>query len=71
MQIIVLKSNLSSHEMVDRYAPLFELNENVFEWSVDTEDKDKVLRLACKQGVSENDIISMFKPFQIELSDFE
>lgn len=58
MNVLVFKTNIQNQRMADCLASI--LNHPVInDWSVDTEDCDKVLRIETTGNIDESDIIHM------------
>jgi len=45
MEILILKTNISSKKHVKAVAPLLDGQENISRWNIDLNDIDKVLRI--------------------------
>lgn len=48
-EVMIFKTNLHSKKEVREIGPLLESIPDIVEWSVDTEDIDKVLRIETRQ----------------------
>lgn len=69
MNVIVLKTNLATTEMVERLNPILNQHTLVTEWHVDLEDIDRVLRIETPEDVSEDYFQNLLvnQGFKIEL----
>lgn len=69
MNVIILKTNLATTEMVERLNPILNHHALVSEWHVDLEDIDRVLRIETSEDVSEDYFQSLLtnQGFKIEL----
>jgi Ca2+-binding EF-hand superfamily protein len=68
MQVVVLKSDIDTLNRIQQLAPIFELNKVFDNWNVDLEDIDKILRIECRYNISEDEVIQMLKPYDIQLA---
>lgn len=50
--VIVLKTDIQSEQMLRLVSPLFDAHKAILKWSVDLEDCDKVLRVEGLSGIS-------------------
>lgn len=69
MNVIVLKTNLATAEMVERLNPILNQHTLVAEWHVDLEDIDRVLRIETPEDVGEDYFQNLLvnQGFKIEL----
>ncbi|MBD3638467.1 MAG: hypothetical protein HUJ25_14035 [Crocinitomicaceae bacterium] len=59
MNVLVFKTNILNQRMVEYLSPLLAEHPEIINWSVDTEDVDKVLRIETNLDVSETEIIEL------------
>ncbi|CAM1371583.1 conserved hypothetical protein [Tenacibaculum litopenaei] len=59
MKLFILKTNINNSNDFESIAPNFMEQEGILDWSVDLEDRDKVLRIEAADELEENDIINM------------
>ncbi len=58
-RVLVFKTDIENHEKVKLLKPVFDELHSVIEWSVDTQDVDKVLRIETKGSMTERKIIDL------------
>lgn len=61
MKLFIFKTDLKNKKKVKVVKPIFNQHPWIIDWSVDTEDEDKVLRIEASENLSENDIIYLIK----------
>jgi hypothetical protein len=61
MKLLILRTNIKTKKKVKTIKPLFNNHPTIFNWSVDTEDIDNVLRIEAQDNLSENEIIHLVK----------
>ncbi|MDB9726032.1 hypothetical protein OAA90_06590, partial [Salibacteraceae bacterium] len=61
--VIVLKTDIQSEQMLRLISPLFDAHSAILKWSVDLEDCDKVLRVEGLKTISAD---GLAKSLQIE-----
>lgn len=61
MELLILKTNISSTKKIERLLPIFTSHPIIQRWSIDTEDIDNVLRIELTKKRTSNDIIEMIK----------
>lgn len=59
MNVLVFKTNIQNRRMADCLEPVFSCVPVISEWSVDTEDCDKILRIETNGILSEEAIIDL------------
>ena len=59
MEVLVFKTNIQNQRMKECLLPLFNEHPVINDWSVDTEDCDKVLRIESKGNLPAIEIIQM------------
>lgn len=70
MPIIVLKTDLKSDRTVDFIRPILNLHPAIINWNVDTADIDNVLRIEAQRELTELDIITLLKNYEITTQSF-
>lgn len=60
MQILVFKTNLNNNTRIKKIMPILNLHPGIYEWNVDLQDCDKILRVVTnsKHPVEVEKIIS-------------
>ncbi len=53
MEVYVYKTNIDNLELAQKLSLLFDQRKEIIQWTVDTEDCDKVLRIVSKDQTSE------------------
>lgn len=61
MGIVLLSTNLNSAVQVEQISACFNEHHQIIRWSVDTEDRDKVMRIEALDGFNENDAIALIR----------
>ena len=59
MNLYIFKTDIEDKEKVKSLKPIFNNNSIVYNWSIDLEDTDKVLKVEAAQGLNERDIINL------------
>ena len=59
MKVLVFQTNIDSQHHIEAISPLFNNHQGIIDWSVDTEDIDKVLRVEANEHLDESDIINL------------
>jgi hypothetical protein len=59
MKVLVFQTNIDTQHSVEVISPLFNNHKGIIDWSVDTEDIDKVLRVESTEHLNESDIINL------------
>ena len=71
MEIIVLKTDINNQDRLKKADRLLSIHPKVNNWSVDLEDIDNVLRITSNGFLPEEEIISLFKQYEIVVQQFE
>ncbi|MDT7832899.1 hypothetical protein RQM59_10945 [Flavobacteriaceae bacterium S356] len=61
MELLILKTDISSNEKIKRLLPIFNSHPIIRRWSVDTEDIDNVLRIEVAEKRNDMEIIKIVK----------
>lgn len=61
MEVLILKTNVSSRRKVQKLVPVFDNHGAIKRWSVDTEDRHNVLRIEVDNGFRMNDAIELIQ----------
>lgn len=61
MEILVLRTNVTSKRKVRQLSSVFDNHKAIHKWSVDTEDRDKVLRIEAQKGFSIQDAVALMQ----------
>jgi hypothetical protein len=61
MEILILKTNVSSRKKVRELSSVFDSHGAIKRWSVDTEDRHNVLRIEAGNGFGMGDAIELIQ----------
>ncbi|MEM6841000.1 MAG: hypothetical protein AAF632_02135 [Bacteroidota bacterium] len=61
MNLIILKTDLTSKKKVRLIAPTLDQHPNISRWNVDTQDIDKVLRIEATAQLSEQKMLRLLQ----------
>ncbi|MFK7786090.1 MAG: hypothetical protein AB8B56_13295 [Crocinitomicaceae bacterium] len=61
MEVLILKTNVSSRKKVRELQPVFDNHGSIKCWSVDTEDRDNVLRIEVVGEFQMGDVIELIQ----------
>lgn len=59
MKLLIFKTNIANDFKVRKVNSLFAYTPEILDWSVDMEDRDKVLRVEASDTSNEHDIIEL------------
>lgn len=59
MKLLIFKTNIENRLKAKRVSSIFAYSPKIFDWSIDLEDIDKVLRIEADDQSSEREIIEM------------
>lgn len=62
MNILIFKTDIRTKKKVLALKSILKRYPVILDWSVDTEDIDRVLRVKTIGNINENDIINLIKP---------
>ncbi len=71
IKIHIFKTNIKSKLDLDMLQLLFSSNRNIFRWSVDLEDIDKVLRIESNENLNEEEIINQLNLIGFSCKELE
>ncbi len=60
--LLIFKTNIATQKKVKAVRPVFNRHPIIADWSVDTEDIDKVLRIETAGNLNETDVINLLNP---------
>ncbi|WP_420387450.1 hypothetical protein [Roseivirga sp.] len=66
MKLLIFKTNIENESRVKKVNALLAYNPNVMGWSVDLEDRDKVLRIEAEDQVQESDVMDIVNSWGLE-----
>jgi len=61
MDVLVLKTNVSSRKKVRELNSVFDNHRSIKRWSVDTEDRHNVLRIEAEVGFQISDAVELIQ----------
>ena len=61
MKLVILKTNIQTKQNAGILNSVFHSYTQITDWSIDTEDVDKVLRIEIKNNLDQNEIIRLIK----------
>ncbi|OFZ41494.1 MAG: hypothetical protein A3D92_15305 [Bacteroidetes bacterium RIFCSPHIGHO2_02_FULL_44_7] len=70
--VLVLKTNITSKRKVQALKPVFNSHAAIQRWTIDTQDRDNVLRIEAHPNLKEEDIVTLVRKYGFdceELSD--
>jgi hypothetical protein len=70
-KLLILKTNIRSKKKLQNLVPAFNGHGSIQRWSVDLEDKDKVLRIVGDEAINEREIIELVKNQGFYAEDLE
>jgi hypothetical protein len=59
MNLIILKTDLTTKKKVKLIAPTLDQHPSINHWNVDTQDIDKVLRIEARASLSEKKVLGL------------
>lgn len=70
--VLVLKTNITSKRKLQAIQPAFNSHAAIQRWTIDTQDRDNVLRIEAHPNLKEEDIVTLVRKYGFdceELSD--
>lgn len=61
MKLLILKTDISSKQQLDKLEPVFKQNQYITRWTVDLEDIDKVLKVETTSDTEQNELIQLVR----------
>ncbi len=61
MNILIFKTNIRSQQKLNRIKQVINKHSVIWDWSVDIEDIDHVLRIEASEKLKEKDVIDMIR----------
>lgn len=65
MKLLIFKTNISTKQTVETLKALFRHYLLIFDWSIDMEDADRVLRIEATEDLREKEIIQLVRDFGV------
>lgn len=69
MAILVLKTNIEDIHSKERLRPILDNHPAIEQWTIDTEDVDKVLRIVAKPELSYKEVIQLLNQESIDCEE--
>lgn len=61
MKLFIFRTNIKTEQKANALIPLFKSYSSISNWSIDLEDRDKVLRVETVGSLEEHDVIKLVK----------
>jgi len=71
MKLLILKTDINSPDHVNKIRPLFDNNPIVFNWSVDLQDIDYILRVEASDHLLEEDLIYLIQKYGFSCEELQ
>ena len=62
MKILIFKTDIHNDRKVSLVSTVFDTHPDIFRWSIDLEDIDKVLKIRATEDLTENEIVQLVRP---------
>lgn len=59
MECLIFKTDIKSKRKIKSLLPILNNQEDIIDWSIDTEDIDNVLRIEAKERLTEKAVIDL------------
>jgi len=59
MKLFIFRTNIETRKKMNSLKPLFRQYASIGRWSLDLEDRDKVLRIEARGNLQENEVIDL------------
>ncbi len=69
MRILVLKTNINNHKDEEQVRSLFDRHPSIYQWTVDREDCDKVLRIEAAEDLSYDHVITLVQQINYQCEE--
>lgn len=66
MKLLIFKTNIVNESRIKKVNALLAYNPGLMDWSVDMEDRDKVLRIEAEDQVIESDVMEIVNSWGVE-----
>ncbi len=71
MKLLIFKTNIENESSIRKVNALLAYNPNVVDWTVDLEDRDKVLRIEAEDQVVEAEVMAMVNSWGLNCQTLE
>jgi hypothetical protein len=69
--VLVFRTNVNGWNEINRIRPVLNGHSLIRQWSVDTEDIDKVLRVVCSSQVNESTVIELLTNANLQCNELQ
>lgn len=66
MKLLIFKTNIVNESRIKKVNALLAYNPGLMNWSIDMEDRDKVLRVEAEDQVMESDVMEIVNSWGVE-----
>lgn len=66
MKLLIFKTNIVNESRIKKVNALLAYNPGLMDWSIDMEDRDKVLRIEAEDQVIESDVMEIVNSWGVE-----
>lgn len=66
MKLLIFKTNIVNESRIKKVNALLAYNPGLVDWSIDMEDRDKVLRIEAEDQVIESDVMEIVNSWGVE-----
>lgn len=66
MKLLIFKTNIANESRMKKVNALLAYNPGLVDWSIDLEDRDKVLRIEAEDQVEESDVMEIVNSWGVE-----
>lgn len=66
MKLLIFKTNIVNESRIKKVNALLAYNPGLMNWSIDMEDRDKVLRIEAEDQVMESDVMEIVNSWGVE-----
>lgn len=67
--LLILKTNILSKQMVRPLVQVLDSHEGIYDWSIDLEDIDKVLRIEAKRQLQLQEVIQLIATYGFSVEE--
>lgn len=71
MKLLIFKTNIANESRIKKVNALLAYNPGLMDWSIDLEDRDKVLRIEAEDQVDESDVMEIVNSWGVECYSME
>ncbi|MBO6763107.1 MAG: hypothetical protein JJ909_19295, partial [Roseivirga sp.] len=71
LKLLIFKTNIANESRIKKVNALLAYNPGLLDWSIDMEDRDKVLRIEAEDQVDESDVMEIVNSWGVECYSME